>query len=212
MLLWLFKQLARGSYRDWLLIETPRLAGLGCGWERLISLLPRVQMQPQSPPSTPPSSPHATHKHTNTKHRHTHEGTSAYSLINLADSTEILRTRQDQWSTDESFKCEGEKKESHRILKWRHGTSSTALLFSYLHAQLWSPGPGACVWGVMRRGPRRRDKRKSDGGQAAASLAALTDLTHHPPPPPSSPPLRQAVQDTVCLHKVINNLAWADMD
>lgn len=60
--------------------------------------------------------------------------------------------------------------------------------------------------GVMRRGPRRGDKRKSDGGQAAASLAALTDLTRTPFL------LRQAVQDTVCLHKVINNLARADMD
>lgn len=53
----------------------------GCGWERLIGLLPRVQMQPQSPP--PPVSPHATYKHTNTKHRLT----SAYLQIPLRSSS-----------------------------------------------------------------------------------------------------------------------------
>lgn len=58
MLLWLFKQLARGSYRDRLLIETPRLAKLGCGWERQIGLLPRVQMQPKSQPPPPHPTPY----------------------------------------------------------------------------------------------------------------------------------------------------------
>lgn len=77
MLLWLFKQLARGSYRDRLLIETPRLAKLGYGWEMQIGLLPRVQMQPKSQPPhpTPPPTPfslpppeQASHKHPNMTH------------------------------------------------------------------------------------------------------------------------------------------------
>lgn len=152
----------------------------------------------------PPFSSHATHKHTNTTHRRTRRD-KCMLTHKFTDSSKILCT-----IIGAQMSALNRKKNTiHRILKWRHRTPLTALLFSYLHMQLcvWSLGPSACVWGVMRRGPSRRDKRKSDGGQAAASLAALTDQTHT-----TLLPLWQAVQDTVCLHKVINNLAWVDMD
>lgn len=183
MLLWLFKQLARGSYRDWLLIEAPRLPGLGCGWERLISLLPRVQMQPRAPLPLR----HMLLINTQTRSIDTQRNKCILTHTFAFVSAEILRAGLDQRSTDESFKWK--RKKEALVEKMSHKSEmKTWDLFNSSLVLLWSLGPGACVWGVMRRGPRRRDKRKSDGGQAAASLAALTDLTHHPPPPPTGCP------------------------
>lgn len=90
MLLWLFKQLARGSHRDWLLIENVRLPGLCFGWERLIRMLPRVQMQ-FNPPTLPSQLAFQSNLlpllcmlliNTLTQSMHTQE-TSAYSAIYL---------------------------------------------------------------------------------------------------------------------------------
>lgn len=148
---------------------------------------PESRCNQSTPPQTPNSPwpfPHATHRHTNKKHKHTKEQVHTKSYICRFHWGPLHQMRA----------LNGEKIRTveycHRSLKWRHGTSSTARSCSYLHVQLcvWSLGPCACVWGVMRRGPTRRDKKKSDGGQAAASLAALTDLTHHSPPPPSGCP------------------------
>lgn len=190
MLLWLFKQLARGNYRDWLLIETPRLAKLWL-WVReadqSASQSPDATTAPNPPaPTSPhlaPSLPLLNMLAINTQTRSIDAQRNKCILAHkLTRSIGSLCTRLDQWSKGWSFKS----KKKSRSVKWRRGT---CLQLSYLHVQphVRSLGPGACIWGVMRRGPRRGDKRKSDGGQTAASLAALTDLTHHPPPPPPPP-------------------------
>lgn len=143
---------------------------LQVGWARL-GVREGDQPASQSPDATPPpphtpffSPPHTFYKHTNMEQVDTDSFVCSFHWdpLNRAGSVE--------------------HRGKIRIVKWRRGTSLSALLFSYLHVSLW---PGACVWGVMRRGPRRGDKRKSDGGQAAALLAALMDLP--PPPCPPSP-------------------------
>lgn len=106
--------------------------------------------------------------------------------------------------------CKFLKKKKEKGKKWRKREMKTRGLFTALTLLTRSGRGGAPgAWSNEERAKNRRggDKRKSDGGQAAASPAALADLTRTPPPL-----LRQAVRDTVCLHKVINNLAPADVD
>lgn len=164
-----------------------------------------------SHPHTPhtPTSPHASHKHTNMQHRPTKD--KCVLTHTFADfHGESCCTRLDRWSADGSYEQKNKEKknseenvtrlwnEDMRPLQWPSDSPAPSSATPHTVTMAWC----LCVWGVMRR----RDKSKSDGGQAAVLLAALTDLTHHPVPP------WQAVQDTVCLLKMINNLACVDMD
>lgn len=127
MLLWLFKQLAPSSHRDLLLIETQRLAGLDCGWERLIILLPRVQMQQQHThtyihPLTPSMSTQ-THKHATRTHKRTDANSHIYLQIPLRYSISGAQIEALNWQKKERRRRYKQGK-CHRSLKWRCGTSS----------------------------------------------------------------------------------------